>query len=136
MTQNQIEIPLSKSKIYMILLGAIIFVTIGIWILIKQPSSNHIIFGNTIIMNIAGILSILFFGFIAFFVAKKISDKKPGLIINAEGIYDNSSGVSAGLILWSDMNGVSVKNVANQKFIMIELKNPQLILSKFNSNVS
>jgi hypothetical protein len=35
--ENQIEIPLSKKKLYLMLFGSIIFVVIGTWLEVNHP---------------------------------------------------------------------------------------------------
>jgi len=132
MTQDRqkIEIPLSKKKMTLTLLGSIIFVGLGTWFLINPPKINNPIFGNPTVIFIAGLASILFFGLVAVTVFRKLSDKTAGLIINRQGIIDNSSGVSAGLILWTDIEEIKIYQVASQKFMMFIVKNPQEYLDK------
>ena len=126
MTQTQqIEIPLSKKKMVLTLIGAIVFVGLGLWFLISPPKTNHWVFGNPTFIFIAGLASVLFFGLIAIVIAKKLPDNTAGLTINDEGFIDNSSGVSAGLVLWSDIKEIKVAQVMNQKFLMFIVKNPQ-----------
>lgn len=128
--KNQIEIPLSKQKLYLMLFGSILFVGIGTWLAVNPPKSNHPIFGNSMIILISGIVAIVFFGYTAFSLLKKLPDNKPGLIINSEGIIDNSSGVSAGIVLWTDIIEISVSNVMNQKFLMFIVKNPEEYINR------
>ena len=131
MTQNeQIEIPLSKKKMTLTLLGSVIFVGIGTWFLINPPKINNPILGNPTVIFIAGLASILFFGLAAVTVFRKLSDKNAGLIINRQGIIDNSSGVSAGLVLWTDIEKIKISQVMGQKFLMFMVKNPQEYLDK------
>ncbi|MFC0515196.1 STM3941 family protein [Mucilaginibacter angelicae] len=117
-----IEISLSKTKIIKGLLGSVAFVAIGLWILICQPHIGNPVFDNILVKYGASTACIIFFGFTTFFFLKKMSDKKPGLIINNEGIYDNSS---VGLIPWSDITRFSISSVMNQQFLVIGLKDPE-----------
>lgn len=128
--EEQIEIQLSKSKMIMTFLGSLMFVGLGIWFLTNPPQSDHWLFGNSIVIFIAGIVSVLFFGLVAVTIFRKFSDKKPGLIINKQGIIDNSSGVSAGLISWEDIQGIKITQVMSQKFLMIIVRNPEEYLDK------
>ncbi len=131
MTQDeQIEIPLSKQKMLLTLLGSIVFVGLGIWFLINPPRISNPIFGNPTLIFIVGLASILFFGLVAVTIFRKFSDKKPGLIINRHGITDNSSGVSAGLIPWTDIQEIKISQVMSQKFLMFIVSNPQDYLDK------
>jgi hypothetical protein len=130
-TQNeQIEIPLSKNKMFLTLLGAIAFVGLGLWFLINPPKSNLWLLGNPTLIFIIGLASILFFGLVAVTIFRKFSDKKPGLIISKQGITDNSSGVSAGLIPWTDIQEIKMSQVMSQKFLMFIVSNPQDYLDK------
>lgn len=129
-TAEQIEIPLSKNKMILALLSSIVFVAIGFWFLINQPKGNHWLLGNQTLSYIIGLASILFFGIGAIAIIRTISDKKPGLTINRQGIIDNSSGVSAGPIPWSDIHEIKITQVMGQKFLMIIVGNPEDYLEK------
>lgn len=121
---GQIEIPLSKNKLILMFLGSLIFVALGLWFVIKPPTISNRFLNNPTLILTVGIAAILFFGLCTIFLAKKLLDRTPGLTINDQGITDNSSGVSAGLIQWSDIVAITVENVANQRFIMVIVKNP------------
>lgn len=136
MTQNgQIEIPLSKKKMTLILLGSIVFVGLGIWFIINPSKISNPIFSNSTLISIVGFVSILFFGLIAVLIFRKLSDKNAGLIINHQGIIDNSSGISAGLVLWTDIEEIRTIQVANQKFLMFVVKNPQEYINKITNPI-
>ena len=129
-TIDQIEIPLSKKKLILMLIGSLGFVAAGFWFVIKPPSISNPYFGNQSTIFFIGIASILFFGLCAFYIAREIPNNKPGLIINNIGITDNSSGVSAHQIVWSDIEHISVIEIHRQKIIMIHVKNPQDYIEK------
>jgi hypothetical protein len=124
---DEIIISLSRNKILLIFLGCLIFVVFGIWFLNDpekfangsyRPRSSEFI-------QIVGIVAVVFFGICGIFSFKKLFDKKDGLIINQKGITDNSSGTSIGLIKWSDIIGIGIAQVHSQKFIMLEVSNPE-----------
>lgn len=127
---EQIEIPLSKKKMILTLLGGTIFVIFGILFVINPEKYTSVVMRNPTIIFISGLASILFFGFVSITIFRKLSDKKAGLIINRQGIIDNSSGISAGLVLWTDIEEIKVSHVMNQKFLMFIVKNPQYYLDK------
>lgn len=119
------EIPLSKSKLILMLSGALAFVAIGLWFVIAPPTIDNSYWGSPVKIAIAGYASIIFFGLCAFYLIRKLPDTKPGLIVDNEGLTDNSSGLSAGHILWSDIVNISVVEIHKQKLIMLHVKNPQ-----------
>ena len=127
---QRIEIPLSKTNIFLMLIGSLTFVAIGLSFVITPPTIQNSFWGNPTKIVIAGYASIIFFGLCAFFFIRKLPDNKPGLIIDNIGLTDNSSGVSAGQILWSDIEYISVIEIHRQKLIMLHVKNPQDYIDK------
>ena len=123
--EEQIEIPFSKTKMTLTFLGSVMFVGLGLWFLIKPPKSNHLILGNPTLIFITGLAAVIFFGFVAVTIFRKFLDKNPGLILSKQGITDNSSGVSVGLIPWTDIQEVKITQEVNQRFIMLIVRNPQ-----------
>jgi hypothetical protein len=126
MNEN-IEIPLSKNKIILLSLGALIFVILGFWLAIDPENFKVSVFRyrSPELIRVVGIISIVFFGVCSFFIFKKVFDKKFGLIIDKNGITDNSNATSIGLVKWTDIIGIRVLEVVNQKFIMIDVSNPE-----------
>src|SRR3954462_7557927 len=108
-----IIIPLNKLKLTTMFLGALVFVGLGVWFVAHPSTFARGIFrfmgetGGIII----GWASIIFFGLCAIMIFRKIFDNESGLVITSEGIMDNSSGVSAGLIAWADITGLTVRQV-------------------------
>ncbi|MGB5981182.1 MAG: STM3941 family protein [Nonlabens sp.] len=133
--ENQIEIPLSKSKMIVIIIGSLAFVGLGLWFLTVPPQMNNSFLANPTVILVVSIISILFFGLISITVFRKLLDNKPGLIINSQGITDNSSGVSAGLIPWEDIVGIETTQVRSQRFLMIMVKNPEYYLDKVSNPI-
>ena len=123
--KEQIEIQLSKSKLTLMTIGSFTFVVIGIWFVLNPSRFLSFICRSKTIIFVSGLTSILFFGFVGFYLFKKLLDKKPGLVISNKGIVDNSGGLSAGFIPWSDIKEITETIIANQKFISVIVKNPQ-----------
>lgn len=132
-TGQRIEIPLSKSKLVLMLSGALAFVAIGLWFAIAPPTIDNSYWGNPVKMAIVGYASIIFFGLCAFYLIRKLPDSKPGLIVDHEGLTDNSSGLSAGRVLWADIVNLSVIQIHKQKLIMLHVKNPQEYIDRQTS---
>ncbi|WP_431160940.1 STM3941 family protein [Flagellimonas beolgyonensis] len=129
---NRIEIPLSKKKIALLLLGSIAFVVCGIWIATNPERFIPNIFRITDpeIIRIGGIVGILFFGATGIYGIKKLSDNKVGLIIDSDGITDNTNALSIGLIEWNDITEIRTKQVMYTKFLLIDITNPEKYIGK------
>lgn len=128
--EERIEIPFSKRKLTLLVIGSLIFVVLGILFVVNPEKYTSFIMRSPTVIFISGLASILFFGLCFFFIAKKLGDNSPGLIISNEGILDNSSEVSAGQISWTDIEDISVIQIHRQKLIMIKVKNPQDFIDK------
>lgn len=125
-----IEIPLSKKKILLILLFSIVFAAIGFWFVIEPPTIKNPVFGNPLLISVLGYATIIFSVIGTFFCIRKLPDTKPGLIIDNEGFTDNSSGVSGGLVLWKDIENISIFEMRRQKLIMLEVNNPEEYINR------
>lgn len=117
---HPIEIPLDKKKLTLFFLGSIAFVIGGLWAIVNSYTNNGSNFAYLI-----GISSVLFFGYVGVGYGLKILDKKPGLVIDSFGITENSSSVSVGQISWSDIEYIRVLKFNKDRFIAIQVKNPE-----------
>jgi hypothetical protein len=133
MSQHQIEIALNKSKLAKGLLSSIVFVIAGLWLLIEQPITDNPIINNPVVKYGAASAALLFFGFATIFYLLKLIDKRPGIVINEEGLFDNSGAVSVGLVPWPDIKRVFIARVMKQEFLIIEVTNPEDYLNRFKN---
>jgi len=133
-SRHEIIIPISKQKLILLTVSALVFVGVGILFVTNPEKYTSPIMRNPTVIFISGVASILFLGLCTPFIFKKIWDKSPGLIITDQGILDNSSGVSAGQIYWADIEDISVLKIHRQKLIMLQVKNPQDYIDKQTSN--
>ncbi len=129
-TSKQIEIPLSKIKLTIMLLGSIVFFGTGIAMMIHPDKINNSIFEYPTINFILGIATVLLLGIAAIFAFKKLNDNSPGLIISDKGIVDNSSGISAGFVPWTDVTAIKESRVFNNRFINLIVKNPEEYIAR------
>lgn len=129
----QIEIPLSKKKMILTLIGAITFVILGFWFLLSPPKIDHPVLGNPTMIAVTGLASVLFFGLAGMTIAKKMTDNKAGFVITDEGIIDNSSGVSVGVVKWTDIQDIQQSNVMSQRFLTLVVQNPQEYIDRETS---
>ena len=127
---NKIEIPFSKTKIFLLLIGALVFVFIGTFFIINPDKFISRIMRNTQIIRIAGIAGVLFFGAVSIYGTKKMFDDRVGLTIDDNGIIDNTNASSIGLIKWSDITEIRTEQVMSTKCLLIFTSDPNGILEK------
>lgn len=136
--KEKTEIPLSKNKLFLGIAGSILFVILGIWLFTNadgfQEHSMRLLRYPMIIKGV-GILSILFFGATGIYGFRKLFDKKIGLIIDSNGITDNSNASSIGLIEWNDISEIKTQQVMSTKFLLIKVINPEKYIEKAKSGM-
>ena len=97
----------------------------------RNVSEDFALFDNPVIYWILRGLSFVFFFFAVagdVYLLKQLFSKEPLVEVCDEYFYDNSSAISLGRILWSDMEQVYVKG----GFLNIKLKNPEVYFAKKN----
>ncbi|AUP78607.1 STM3941 family protein [Flavivirga eckloniae] len=133
---DKIEIELSKTKIVLLLIGAMIFVAIGLLFIVSPEKFALSQFRNPHVLRIIGIASAGFFGLCLVFGARKLFDSKIGLTIDQNGINDNTNATSIGLIEWRDITGVKTVQVASTKTLMVLTNNPEKYIDRAKNAIS
>ena len=133
---DKIVIQLSKTKLLWLLIGAAVFVILGILFTLNPEQFKSLIFRNAEIIRIAGIAAVAFFGICFVFIAKKLFDQNEGLIIDQKGITDNSNGTSVGLIEWADITGIKTIQVASTKILVLKTDKPEKYIAKAKNGIS
>jgi hypothetical protein len=129
-THNKLEIPLNKKKITLMFIGSFVFVALGIWFTMAPDTFSEGPLRTPIVVMVVGIAGIIVFGLFTFYTARKLTDNKPGVIIDDTGITDNASVVAAGHILWADIDNLSVITVQKQSFVLLHVHNPQQYIDR------
>ncbi len=130
---DTIEIPLNKNRLFVGFIAAVAFVATGFWLLIERPLVKFPWINSQVLVIATGIVAVLFFGAGAIFLISKLLNIKPGLLINSKGLTDNSSGLAAKLIDWSDIEKFNEIGVFGQKLIVILVKNPHHYIERQNN---
>lgn len=125
---EKIEIPLSKTKIFLHLFGSIIFVALFIFIIVElQPS---------FFIEVVGYCGVVFFGFGCLVLIRKLFDHRPGLMIDQNGITDNTNYTSVGRIEWKDIVELDTYQVESTKVIIIYIENPEEYIKRAKNSLA
>ena len=79
-----------------------------------------------------GLSGFVFFSICTFFILKVKFKNRNILVINNEGITDNSTALALGFIPWSDVKYMRIGFVGSQKFIDVGIRNEALYLERLN----
>ena len=99
----------------------------------KYTIYAYIAFFSSIFLLFVGLISFIFSFIIFIFMIGLFFRPKNILIINTVGLIDNSTPSSIGFIHWEKVKSLSIKARFNQKFIIVEIDNPDDILTKATS---
>jgi hypothetical protein len=121
-------IALSRAKLALTVAGSLLFVAAGVWFLTAGDDSSLVTtlrrFVPPLFVHGLGAVAMVFGAVgVAYGIAKS-RDRKPGLVLNAEGMVDNSSAVAAGFIPWSEVTGVETFQVSSQRMLVIRVADP------------
>lgn len=128
---NEVAIPLSKKKLVLMLAGSLAFVAVGLWFVIAPPNFRNDF--RAARAGAAGGAGIVVFGLFAFFLARKLGDSQPGLVVSHRGFIDNVSATPAGEVLWDDVTGFDVMELQGQRFIVVLVRNPEQYIARQTS---
>ena len=125
-----IKIKLNKTRIIFILVLTVALTVNGIFLVVEELTQTQ----NSGII-IIGIFTTLLFGMYSGILLAKLLEKKAGLTISNDGIYDYSSSSSVGFISWNDIEGIKpveslVLLIFKQKSVVLILKNPEEYILK------
>src|SRR5687768_14342618 len=113
---EQVVIPLSRTKILMITAGALVLAAGAVFLWFVADDQRRIPPGFA---RIVSVLGTLLFGAGIIYGAVKLFDKRPGLVLDSEGIVDNSSAIAAGRIPWEEIVDIQTMSVSGQNFLSL-----------------
>ncbi|NDV83526.1 STM3941 family protein [Bacteroides sp. 51] len=125
---EKIEIPLSKAKLLLVVIGSILFVVFGV-LLLTGFADNHTRYTSTFVKEV-GVMGVVFFGATGILGARKMFSKNVGLTIDDNGILDSNYASSIGVIKWEDITHIETMEISSTKFLLIYTVNPEYYLSK------
>jgi len=111
----------SRVKYILLLLVAIGFVILGIFILVEGKAGDAWI----------GWMSIAFFGLGIPLFVRQLFDARPRVVLDETGIFDRTLGV--GKIPWSEVYSAYLKVVHGNAFVCLVLNNPSKWLLSLSS---
>lgn len=122
---EHVEYPGAK-KLIGLAFGALVFVALGVLFIVLGQSEEE----PPIMVIIIGYISVGFFGLCLVYCLYRLVNKKPSIIINQNGIMDNSSYIGGGQLQWSDIADVVLYEFMGQKFIGLKLHDTERFMAR------
>jgi hypothetical protein len=120
---DRFEVPLHRMKLLGHCLGAWAFVALGVF-LIREPTRHGLW------AQLMGALAVAFFGAVGVSVLFRLLRPGPAIAIDSDGILDDASGVSLGLIRWDQVGEIHEYRVNGQAFLGIMLKDVEALIAQ------
>jgi hypothetical protein len=117
----------------MLLIGSIVFVVLGFWLLLEADNLTGWRARNPIFTRGIGIASILFFGLGIFIGIKRLIKSEIALIIDSKGVNVNPKKSLTEIIKWSEIKGFEEIKIQSTRIVIIGVKNPEYWLNKETS---
>lgn len=117
---DELRIPISKTKVVLLLIGPAAFVVASVWLWAAAETFPH-----PFRARLAAVPGFAFFSLCAAYGCMKLFDTKPRLVVDKEGNIDNSSALSVGRVPWEDITAFKVTTISGQRFLTVELVDPQ-----------
>jgi hypothetical protein len=126
--ENERVIALSRRKLILMIGGALLFVAAGVWLMVACNDGSLVAtlgrFVPPWFVHGLGAAGALFGAAGVVYGIAKSRDKKPGLILDSEGMVDNSSAVAAGFIPWSEVTSLDIFQIQSQRMLVVHVTDP------------
>ena len=127
--EKPIEISKKKKPVAEAVLLLLVLGGSALWVLIQWIFPRLEGFFKFKLTAVVVIVAVIVWAIII--IIKQSSTKKPGLIIDQQGVTDNTNILSVGFIPWSDI--ISIEEAMGdfkRKMIVLKVKNPEVYINK------
>lgn len=124
---TQVTVPLSKGKLLLAFMGACAFVAGGIWL---WGRTDHYAGFRLAKAWFGAITCVFFFGAGALVLAIKLFDRRPGLVLNDEGVHRLGLFGFQPVIPWKHITHCSITKVKRTTILLIHVDNVEEVLAR------
>lgn len=123
------EVRRSRSKLLYFAILSFSMALLCYWVLSQaSPDDNDFVFYK---YKIVGIVCLMFFTPGGIFLLYKWWDDTPYLVMDSEGISENSYALRGIEILWKDIVEIGEGEIKKTRFILVYLRNPEVFISRY-----
>jgi hypothetical protein len=127
---EEIKIKKSNFKIILLSIVGILFGVLCLNMFLNPEKYISYVFRNESFIKVFGLLGFIFMSLSIILIAVKYFKNSFGLVIDKNGITDNSSVASVGLIEWKDIKGIRKNNVMSTQFLLIDVYDSDKYIKK------
>ncbi len=115
-----------RTKLWLALLGAILFVALGLWILRLREELALLRHYH----GVVAVLAIVFFGACAAVILLRLLMPSPTVVLSREGITDSTSPFGVGFLSWDEVAYISIYFIEGKRTLGVFLKDAISIMSR------
>ena len=130
---ERLEICTSRKKSVLLLIGAILFVVLGIWLLMNAEQLADSRNSSPFLFNMVGIAAIIFFGLGIIVALKRIIKSDIALVIDSNGLHFNPKNFHSGIIRWSDIIDFEEISIRSTPIVIVHVRDPESWVAKENN---
>jgi hypothetical protein len=119
---NQISIPIDRRKLRWKLFTSFSLMVLGLFWIMNPWDSPYTIFNGYFFLA-ASIVLVFYWG-------KRLIIKRPGVVIDQNGIFYDEGPFYKDPVLWNDVTRVRAARILWRNIIVVELKNSQAYISR------
>src|ERR1700682_4416800 len=86
--------------------------------------------GAALVGTGVAVVCIGFFALCGLYCFVKMCDRAPGLVLDRDGIIDNSTGVAAGRVRWEEITDIRFRMMGRQRFVTIDVVDPRRFVER------
>lgn len=129
--KQRIEIRVSRSKIVLLMVGALVFVLIGCSFIMDPRGWTSPVMRSSPFIFAAGIVSVCVFGLFSLYGLYRIAKTDDiGLILDSDGLFDKSNAASLGFIRWQDIKAIETVQVESTRMLVIWISNDEEYINR------
>lgn len=124
---DRLVVPVAKGtlvRFFVTLLFGIVGCVFALWVSRENPSPVDSVFRA---LTATGLV---FCVLTALFVARRLFDPTPGLVLDSEGIVDHSNMVGAGRIRWDEIQEIRITKSVRQRFLTVVVDDPRKFIER------
>jgi len=117
----------SRLRLAALFLASLLFVAGGFWFVLFPPLTLPV---GPYVLCAIGVVSILFFGLVGGILLKRLFSHGIAVVLDRNGILDNSTGIAAGRISWDEILDVGPVEASGARFLGIDVKDREKLYAR------
>ncbi len=131
---DRTKLEISKSKLVLLLLGSALFILAGVYLILESKSFASSRGESQLVPIVVGIVCIAFFGVCLINILRLMFSRNGGLVMDQDGITDNSHSTSVGFIDWNDITRIESVDLISTKVLLLFTDKPEKYINRAKTN--